>query len=337
MQPFAARLSASTPNRSGVYFLLHEDEVVYIGQATSIVARVRAHPKTKEFVDVLSMLLCEEDLNKYEGALCRYFGPRLGKAWPRETQPGDDVAVWSALGLDPSLAKLPSSSRAASEMARTEVFEEDEDEQDEDEDEDACTYHLFSDSPLVPLCLNILFGYRWLEHQKCDGYQCSCTSDEHETGECRHRCSCPLDRLRGAVLNSLLESCGWDGWDNVSDAYVDDAAQVIYVTWDEYVKNRFKFDEMVLALMDELDEDGPWAVVFRCHDDPKGKYWTIDHHVFDPRAGYEPPMEAIINALHAFEWEQRGEDPRLAYPHRRNDEGKIVQVFSGPFTGKHEE
>jgi len=68
--------------RSGVYFLYNEDELVYIGQAQNIAARILQHicEGVKDFNRVRYDLVPIESLNVVETALIKSLKPRLNKS-----------------------------------------------------------------------------------------------------------------------------------------------------------------------------------------------------------------------------------------------------------------
>ena len=68
------------PFKSGVYLLLSEQELVYVGRAKDLYYRVRDHHKTKEFTDVLYLTIPEEwERRIIEYILINQFAPKLNK------------------------------------------------------------------------------------------------------------------------------------------------------------------------------------------------------------------------------------------------------------------
>jgi hypothetical protein len=67
------------PGAPGVYFLLHRDEVVYVGQSTNVFGRVAAHTGdiSKAFDGAAYLPLPVSVLDSVEGALIRLLRPRL--------------------------------------------------------------------------------------------------------------------------------------------------------------------------------------------------------------------------------------------------------------------
>lgn len=64
--------------RAGVYFLCLGNEVVYVGQATKVGARVGAH-FDKEFDRVYYISCRESELTDYEGAFIYHLKPKLNR------------------------------------------------------------------------------------------------------------------------------------------------------------------------------------------------------------------------------------------------------------------
>lgn len=87
---------------SGVYFLCHNQEVVYVGQSVNIVARITAHTD-KRFDRVFFLPWPKDDLDRVEGAFIRTLRPPLnmtvrgGPAAPASKQ--DDAEVIRTLKL----------------------------------------------------------------------------------------------------------------------------------------------------------------------------------------------------------------------------------------------
>jgi len=87
---------------SGIYFLCHEQEVVYVGQSVNIAARITAHTD-KRFDKVFFLPWPKDDLNRVEGAFIRTLRPPLNMtmrgvpAAPASRQ--DDAEVIRALKL----------------------------------------------------------------------------------------------------------------------------------------------------------------------------------------------------------------------------------------------
>lgn len=77
---FSKCKSQSLPFKSGVYLLLNEQELVYIGRAKDLYYRVRDHRKTKLFTDVLYLTIPEEwERRIIEFILINQFQPKLNK------------------------------------------------------------------------------------------------------------------------------------------------------------------------------------------------------------------------------------------------------------------
>jgi hypothetical protein len=63
---------------SGVYFLCHLSEVVYVGQAINVLARPFQH-KNKTFDTIYFLPVAIRDLDKVEVALIKHLQPRYNK------------------------------------------------------------------------------------------------------------------------------------------------------------------------------------------------------------------------------------------------------------------
>lgn len=63
--------------RSGVYFLMLEGEIVYVGQAVAVATRVDQHASIKQFDQVLFLPWPKSDLSQVEGAFIRLLKPPL--------------------------------------------------------------------------------------------------------------------------------------------------------------------------------------------------------------------------------------------------------------------
>lgn len=63
----------------GVYFLILNEEVVYIGSSVNAPSRIATHRSTKEFDSAFWITVREQSLLVYEGALIRYFAPPLNE------------------------------------------------------------------------------------------------------------------------------------------------------------------------------------------------------------------------------------------------------------------
>ena len=69
-------------NCCGIYFLIKNDRVVYVGQSVSIFGRVSTHGKQKDF-DRIAWVPCnKDDLNQMESLYIHVLSPPLnGNAW----------------------------------------------------------------------------------------------------------------------------------------------------------------------------------------------------------------------------------------------------------------
>lgn len=71
------RNSGKTPHLTGVYFLIKNEEVVYVGQSVNIISRVSAHVKQKEF-DRFAFVPCDaQDLDVLESLYIHFLQPEL--------------------------------------------------------------------------------------------------------------------------------------------------------------------------------------------------------------------------------------------------------------------
>lgn len=69
--------SMSVPDTSGVYFLIRDGVIVYVGQSKSVYARLAKHKATKQF-DRVAVLECKEsDLLSLEALYIKKFQPVL--------------------------------------------------------------------------------------------------------------------------------------------------------------------------------------------------------------------------------------------------------------------
>lgn len=70
---------------SGVYFLYHEEELVYIGKATNVSGRIVNHlrEKLKDFNKVYFIRVDLESLNRVERDLIRKFKPKYNKTFKK--------------------------------------------------------------------------------------------------------------------------------------------------------------------------------------------------------------------------------------------------------------
>lgn len=62
---------------SGIYFLMQDDAVVYVGQSVNVYARVATHAAGKAFNRVRFLPCAREDMNDWEGFLIRLLDPPL--------------------------------------------------------------------------------------------------------------------------------------------------------------------------------------------------------------------------------------------------------------------
>jgi hypothetical protein len=67
----------------GVYFLLRDEQVVYVGQSTSLGVRIASHDKRKDFDRVVYFECHPADLNRLETAFILKLKPEYNRAFPR--------------------------------------------------------------------------------------------------------------------------------------------------------------------------------------------------------------------------------------------------------------
>lgn len=89
---------------TGIYFLISNGKVVYVGQTTNVVARVSNHVPVKKF-DRWAYVTCDPDqLNEWERAYIEKFDPIYNRDWTTlamkkqravtpEIGPGNDSAM----------------------------------------------------------------------------------------------------------------------------------------------------------------------------------------------------------------------------------------------------
>lgn len=65
-----------------VYFLVKDDEVIYIGQSVNLPSRIEAHLETKIFDRVYYVPAARRDLSRVEGALIRFLKPKMNGHGP---------------------------------------------------------------------------------------------------------------------------------------------------------------------------------------------------------------------------------------------------------------
>lgn len=89
----------------GVYFLVEDDEVVYVGQSTNPAARIPDHAQHKKFTRVYMVPVPPSALDEVEGALIRTLKPKYnfwgrGRGAQRKRSPGNankDETVLAAI------------------------------------------------------------------------------------------------------------------------------------------------------------------------------------------------------------------------------------------------
>jgi hypothetical protein len=60
-----------------LYFLIFNNDIIYIGQTIDLTIRLQSHKRTKTY-DTVRFIPCDKDrLNHYENRLIKYFKPKL--------------------------------------------------------------------------------------------------------------------------------------------------------------------------------------------------------------------------------------------------------------------
>ena len=72
--------AAHVPDTTGVYFLIHQDRVIYVGQSVAILARIEAHRIDKTFDRVAYIPCAKELLNALESLYIHTLRPRLNQS-----------------------------------------------------------------------------------------------------------------------------------------------------------------------------------------------------------------------------------------------------------------
>lgn len=94
---------AAPPKGSYVYFLIDDEEVVYVGKTVLLDARVSNHRRDKVFTDVRYISVPEEKLSDTENALIRCLSPKYNAESHRRVKPSKaDLAI-----VEPYLAQDP--------------------------------------------------------------------------------------------------------------------------------------------------------------------------------------------------------------------------------------
>jgi len=84
----------------GIYFLVKDNDIVYVGQSIEVPSRVRGHKSTgKKFDSAYFIPVPEAALNEVERAFIAVLKPPLNGTNPKETE--DDMAVLETYGFFP--------------------------------------------------------------------------------------------------------------------------------------------------------------------------------------------------------------------------------------------
>ena len=78
---FALHLERGPPldRITGIYFLLREKKVIYVGQSLDVLTRVKAHRSDKVFDDYLFYRCEKHELNKLESVMIHWLEPELNR------------------------------------------------------------------------------------------------------------------------------------------------------------------------------------------------------------------------------------------------------------------
>lgn len=103
---------------SGVYLLVKDGAIVYVGQSVNVPSRLGSHALEKDFDRAVYMPVVKEDLDAVEGALIRHLEPPLNGRGPNA---GRDDEVLLGLGLrdveERRRARLAASAKRQQERA----------------------------------------------------------------------------------------------------------------------------------------------------------------------------------------------------------------------------
>ena len=100
--PKLQRLSVA-PERCGIYFLIHRDEVVYVGQSVNVLARVMQHVREgiKKFDAVFYLDVSVAALSAVEYAFIQYLTPKYNGVCPRANRDAMRLLVEALPGRFP--------------------------------------------------------------------------------------------------------------------------------------------------------------------------------------------------------------------------------------------
>jgi len=93
----------------GIYFLLSNGEIVYVGQSTDVDSRIAGHVSAtkknkKEFDSAFWIEVPEHDLGPYEGAFIRALAPRYNWTAPKDV--ARDAEILALYGMAPDANAL---------------------------------------------------------------------------------------------------------------------------------------------------------------------------------------------------------------------------------------
>lgn len=90
-----------SPMLCGIYLLVDDQEIVYIGSSTDVLNRVWTHKRNKSFGELLWLRLPSAVHPHYEGAFIRSVRPRFNRSAPIDAR--YDAEILDGFGLEPCL------------------------------------------------------------------------------------------------------------------------------------------------------------------------------------------------------------------------------------------
>lgn len=78
----AVNVKKMFPSDTYIYFLIHNEEVIYVGQTTQLMTRIAYHTTCKTFDSINYFKVEEEDANLIEAIMIVKFDPPLNNAMP---------------------------------------------------------------------------------------------------------------------------------------------------------------------------------------------------------------------------------------------------------------
>ena len=77
----------------GVYFLVKDDEIIYVGQSRTVLTRIHTHKADKDFDSAYLLPTPGYMLDMVEGALIRHLSPRLNDMAPKGKKSDDKRVI----------------------------------------------------------------------------------------------------------------------------------------------------------------------------------------------------------------------------------------------------